>query len=221
MAITAEDDVGLGPVPANASDQAAEELAHLRTRRGLAGTQDHHHRPASVRIVDMNRQKAALIVMGVPLRQRLMTVHDIDRIIDVQHHRLGRLPVAPAPDVDECVGEADDFPRCRRVLPARNGRLRAEVPAGGGQASACQLEGRIVAQPVEVIAIGIAAADRQHAGSQHISDRVRDVQRITPVSNVSSKCIGDFPAAIGQREQHHTAIRGQPASVEHRCDFLA
>ena len=51
-----------------------------------------------------------------------------------------------------------------------------------------------------------------HAGSQHIGDRMRDVRRITSVSNVSSKCIGDFAAAIGQREQHHAAVRGQPAS---------
>ena len=86
MAVAAEDDVGVGPVPANASDQAAEKLAHLRTRRGLTGSQDHYNRPASVRIVDMDRQITALIVMGIPLCQRLMTVHDIDRIIDVYNN---------------------------------------------------------------------------------------------------------------------------------------
>jgi len=145
----------------------------------------------------MNRQKAALIVVGVPVRQLLVAVHNVNRIVDVQHHRLGWLPVTAAPDVHECVGEEDDFPRRRRILPARDGRLRAEVPAGVGQASAGQLEGRITAQPVKVIAIGIAAADRQHAGSQHIGDCVRDVRRITPVCNVSGKCIGNFAAAIG------------------------
>jgi hypothetical protein len=44
-----------------------------------------------------------------------------------------------------------------------------------------QLEGWIAAQPVEVVAIGIAAANRQHASSQHIGDCVRDVQTIAPV----------------------------------------
>src|SRR3954447_8305154 len=53
----------------------------------------------------MNRQKAALIIMGVPLRQLLMAVHDVDRVVDVQHHGLGRLLIAPAPDVDERVSE--------------------------------------------------------------------------------------------------------------------
>jgi hypothetical protein len=34
----------------------------------------------------MNRQKAALIVMGVPSRQLLVAVHNINRVVDVQHH---------------------------------------------------------------------------------------------------------------------------------------
>jgi hypothetical protein len=62
--------------------------------------------------------------------------------------------------------------------------LRAEVPTGIGEASACQPKGWIAAQPVEVVAIGIAAANRQHASSQHIGDCVRDVQTIAPVGNV-------------------------------------
>ena len=158
MAVAADGDVGVGPVPADASDQAAEKLANLHTRRRLAGTQDHRNRSTRRRIVDMDRQEAALIIMGVPLRQLLVAVHNVDRVVDVQDHRPGRLRVAPAPDVDECVGEADDLAQRRRILPARDGRLRAEVTAGVGQPSARQLEGRIAAQPVEVVAIGIAAA---------------------------------------------------------------
>ena len=41
---------------------------------------------------------------------------------------------------------------------------RARAAKRRGQASAGQLEGRITAQPVEIVAIGIATADRQHAG---------------------------------------------------------
>ena len=108
-----------------------------------------------------------------------------------------------------------------QVDPTERGSIIAiEVPAGVGQASACQLESRITAQPVEVIAIGIAATNRQHAGSQDIGDRMRDVRRITPVSKISGKRIGDFAAAICQRKQHHAAVRGQPPAVERRCDFL-
>ena len=93
--------------------------------------------------------------------------------------------------------------------------------AGVGQASARQLEGRIAAQPVEVVAVGIAAADRQHAGAQHIGDRVRDVRGIAPVGNQRGKRVGNFAPALGKREQHHAAVGGQSASIERSCDFLA
>ena len=89
MAVATDGDVGLGPVPADTSDQAAEKLADLLARRGLAGTQYHHHRPSRCRIVDMDRQKAALVIMRIPLRQPLVAVHDVDRVVDVQHHRPG------------------------------------------------------------------------------------------------------------------------------------
>jgi hypothetical protein len=38
-------------------------------------------------------------------------------------------------------------------------------------------------------------------------------QRGEPISNSASP--------IGQREQHHTAIRRQSATIERSCDFLA
>jgi hypothetical protein len=208
MAVTSNGDVGFGPVSADAPHQATEKLAHLLARRGLAGSQDHRHRPARCGIVDMNRQKAALVVMGVPLRPLLVAMHDVDRVVDVQHHRLRWLRIALAPDVDERVSKTDDLPQCRCVLPARDGRLRAQVPAGVGQASARQLEGRVPAQPVEVVAIRVAAPDRQHAGAQHIGDCVPDVRGIARVGNKSRECLSNSAPAIGKCQQHHAAVRG-------------
>ena len=69
--------------------QAAQMPAHLLARRGLAGTQDHRHRAAGRRIVDVDRQEAALVIMGVEQRQLLVAVHDVDRVVDVEHHRPG------------------------------------------------------------------------------------------------------------------------------------
>jgi hypothetical protein len=37
----------------------------------------------------MDRQEAALIIVGVPLRQLLMAVHNIHRVVDVQDNRPG------------------------------------------------------------------------------------------------------------------------------------
>ena len=68
-------------------------------------------------------------------------------------------------------------------------------PVSGSRPHA-SLKGRIPAQPVEVIAIGIAAADRQHAGAQYVRDRVSDAQQITPIGNVRGERVGNFAAAL-------------------------
>jgi hypothetical protein len=86
MAVTANGDVGLGPVSVDASNQAAEKLAHLLARWGLAGAQDHNNRSAGRRIVEMDRQKAPLIIARVPPRQLPVALHNVDRVVDVQHH---------------------------------------------------------------------------------------------------------------------------------------
>ena len=94
-------------VPADAPE--AEKLANLHTRRRLAGAQNHNNRSTRSRIVDMDRQEAALIIVGVPLRQLLVAVHNIDRVVDVQDNRPGWLRVTPAPDIDQRVGQTDDL----------------------------------------------------------------------------------------------------------------
>ena len=83
-------------------------------------------------------EKGLLEASGhVPLRQLLVTVHNVDRIVDVQYHRLGRLPVASAPDVDECVGEADDFPqRCAFSQREMVGCEQRSLPVAGVRAPA-------------------------------------------------------------------------------------
>jgi hypothetical protein len=75
--------------------------------------------------------------------------------------------------------------------------LRAEVRPGLRQASAGELEGRIKPQPVEVVAIGVAAANRQHAGAQDIRDRMRDVCGIAMVGNQHREPVGNSAPPIG------------------------
>ena len=97
------------PVSADAPDQATEQLANLHARRRLARTQNHRNWSTRRRIIDMDRQEAALIIVGVPLRQLLVAVHNIDRVVDVQDNRPGWLLVTPAPEIDQGVGQADDL----------------------------------------------------------------------------------------------------------------
>ena len=152
MAIAADGDAGIRPVPADAADEAAQPSADFLTRWRLAGAQDHGDRPASGGVVDMDRQEAALIVVSVPFGELLMAVHDIERIVDVQNHRGRRLLVAGAPDIDQRIGEPDDLFQRGRVLPARDRGLGTQIRAGIRKPSAGEFEGGVGPEKVDAVA---------------------------------------------------------------------
>jgi hypothetical protein len=55
----------VGQVPADAAHEPAQMASDLLTGRRLAGAQQHRQRPAGRDVVDMDGQKAALVVMGI------------------------------------------------------------------------------------------------------------------------------------------------------------
>jgi hypothetical protein len=75
MAVAAEGDVRVGPAPANVPNQAAQMGTNLNTARRLAGAQHNRNRPAALDVVDVDRQKAVLVVMGVEQRELLAAMH--------------------------------------------------------------------------------------------------------------------------------------------------
>jgi hypothetical protein len=85
MAVTAHQDLNPRPAGANAANHMAQHGGDLDTIRRLAGTQDGCHRLAALRFVDMHRQKAMTVVMGVEQRQLLTAVHRILGIVDIEH----------------------------------------------------------------------------------------------------------------------------------------
>ena len=108
-----------------------------------------------------------------------------------------------------------------RILKPRQGRLRAQVPAGVGQPPAGELERRIAAQIIEIVGILVAAADRQHSGADHVGDRVGDPPGIATIGNAASQTLGHAQTPLGQRKQHHAAVRRHAPAVECGGDFLA
>ncbi len=56
--------------------------AHLLARGRLAGAQDDRDRAGGRAVVDVDRQKAALIVMRIEERKLLVAVDDIHRVVD-------------------------------------------------------------------------------------------------------------------------------------------
>ena len=194
----------------------------------LPGTQDDRDRPALLGVIDMDRQKAALVVVGVEQRELLMAVHNIVGVVDIEPDRGRRSRVGRHPLIDERVGQAHHVSQRRRVFQPRQGRLRAQVPASVGQPPAGELERRIGAQVIEIVGVLVAPADRENPGADHVGDRVGDARAIAPIGNATRHTLGQAQAPLGQaqaplgqRKQHHAAVRGHPPAVERGCHFLA
>ena len=64
--------------------------ANLDARGRLAGTQDHRDWTALLGVVDVDRQKAALVVVGVEQRKLLMAVRHVAGVVDVERDARGR-----------------------------------------------------------------------------------------------------------------------------------
>ena len=68
--------------------------ADLLARGRLAGAQDDRDRPARRRVVDVDRQETAFVVMRVEQRELLMAVNHVHRVVDVERHGCGRHGIA-------------------------------------------------------------------------------------------------------------------------------
>ena len=168
MPVAADRDVGRGPMPTDAADEPAQMAAHFLTRRGLAGTQQYCYRPRHRRVIDMDRQKTALVVMGIEERQLLVAVNDINRVIDIERHRCRWGRIAGAIEIDHDTHQPDQVAQRGRVLPPRDGRLRAQIGPAVGQPPAGQLESRVAAQPVEIVGVLIAAGNGEETSAQDV-----------------------------------------------------
>ncbi len=115
--VSADGDVGIGPVLADMTHQAPDVAGTFGTRRRLAGAQQHRDRTAGRSVVDVDRQKAALAVMAIPKRELLIAVHDIAGIIDVQRHRRRWDRIAGTVDADHRGHHPGQFARGRCILP--------------------------------------------------------------------------------------------------------
>jgi len=129
MAVAPKGEARPGPALSNAPDDSAQMGANFHARWRLAGPQDDSHRTAVFGVVNMDRQEAALIVMGVEQRQLLMAVHNIASVVDVQNNRRRLVRIRRHPLIDQRVGEADRILQRRPVLQPRQRRLRTQVRA--------------------------------------------------------------------------------------------
>jgi len=219
--ITADGDVGVGPVPADMPHETPEVSGRLRARGCLASAQQHGDRPTRGRIVNVDRQETALAVMAIPERQLLVAVNDIAGIIDIQRHRLGRLGIAGAIDADHDLHHARQLACGRRVFPAAHRWLAGKTCARSRQLAERQAEAGIIAQSIKVVSILVAAADCQNPRPQDVIELVDHPRLIARIRNAGGEPGTNLHLAIGLRQQQNAPIRRDPTTVEGRRDFLA
>src|SRR3954469_21284152 len=68
VSVAADGDAGRQPMAADRPDETADMATDLDARGRLAGPQDHGHRTTGGGVVDVDRQKAALVEVGVEER---------------------------------------------------------------------------------------------------------------------------------------------------------
>ena len=108
-----------------------------------------------------------------------------------------------------------------QVFQPADGRLRAQIGAAFGQPPDRHLEGRVAAQRVAVIAVGIARRDQQGAVADHLGQRMPHPVRLTRVFEAIGQPLGDPKPLLDGRQQQYPGIRGQPPAVESDMHRLA
>lgn len=96
VAVAAHDDLDLRPPGTQSAHHMAYHQGNFGAGRGLARPQEHRHRLARRRLVDVDGHEAVAVVMGVEQRQLLFTVGSILSVVNVEHQATRRLLEAVA-----------------------------------------------------------------------------------------------------------------------------
>ncbi len=221
MAVAAHHDLDRRPAGADATDDMAQHQRHLGPIRRLAGAQDDRDGLAGRRLIDVDRQKTAAVVMRVPQRELLAAVNPVLGLVDVEQDAPGHLIETVAEHLDHRRHHALERGRAGQVFQSADARLRAQVITALGQAADRHLEGRVGAQRVAVVAVGIARRDQQRPITDHLGNLVHYPFRIARVFDAGGQAFGDLEPLFDRCQQQYPGVGGQPAAVKSGMHRLA
>jgi hypothetical protein len=162
VAVAAHQDLHPGPAGADRLADVAQDESDLGAGRCLAWPEDHRERLAAGRLVEVDRQEAAAVVVGVEQRELLAAIDPVRGVVDVEHEASGQVVEAVAEQLDHGRHHALERDRAGQVLEPAHGRLGAQVSRALGQPADRHLEGRVGTQGIAVV--GILVADRDQQG---------------------------------------------------------
>ena len=159
-------------------------------------------------------------MMRVEQPQLLAAMHGVERLVDVEHDAAGHLAEAVAVMLDHGSPHAQQSTRIRQVLQARDGRLRAKV-AIIRQPSHRQLEHRVTAQGIGVVAVLVARRNHQHARADDLVQAMDHPAGITRVSDAARQARGDGKPLLDLAQRQQPTIGRHAGTVETRLNRLA
>ena len=216
VAVGAQQDLDPRPVGAQRRDQAVQPEDDLASTRPTGGAQqggDH----AALAVEHHDGLEAVFIVVGVEQAKLLAAVHGVERVVDVEHDPARHLAEALAVVLHHGLPHAQQGVPVRQVLRPRHGRLRAQ---GGifGQPLHRQLEQRVGAQAVGVVAVLVAGSDHQHAKADDLVETVPDAHRRPRVVDAGGKTPRDPQPPLDLPQHQQAAVGGHQPPVEARLD---
>ena len=221
VAVAADQDVDGWPMAADGAHDVAQHQRHLGATWGLARAQDHRDRLAGGGLVDVDRQEAAAVVMGMEQGQLLAAVNPILRIVDVEHDPARHLREAVAEQVHHRGHHPLERGGGGQVLQPAHRRLRAQIRAALGQPADRHLEGRVGPQRVAVVGIRVAGGDHERAKADHLGQAMAHPLGRSRVVDAACQALGDAEPALDLRQHQHPGIRSQPTAVEGGMQHLA
>lgn len=128
--------------------------------------------------------------------------------------------MARAPEIHHAARYPYQIANVRGVFQARNRRLRRQISAAFGQSAAGHLEGRVVAEIVEIVAIGVTACDREDTATEDIGHRMGDLHRIARIREQPGQSVDQAKTLVGGGQKEHAAVRTDLSAVECGGNFL-
>jgi hypothetical protein len=144
-------------------------------------------------------------VVRVEQAHLLRAVHGVERVVHVQHDPARHLAEERAVEIDHGPPHAQQRAFVGQVLQARDGRLRAQrrlvlKPFHG------QLEHRVGAQPVGVVAVLVAGRNHQQAKADDLVKTMHDAPRVTRVRDAGRQASGHVEALLHLTQHQQPTI---------------
>jgi hypothetical protein len=108
-----------------------------------------------------------------------------------------------------------------RVVAIDEDEEQGVVVVRFGQASAGELEQRIVPQAAGIVAVLVPGGDHQQAEAQHVGEAVSDPIRRAWIVDASGETFGQAEARLNLAQRQQAAVGGEGSTVEAGDDRLA